>query len=220
MYYPYAPYHRQPDSEQRVRSMTVSGNGSVSVQPDITRIQLTVVTEDESLTQAQQKNAQAMNQVIESLMTLGLARENIQTTSYTIIPNYDFVNGQQVFRGYEVRNEITVEVQGIDQIGTIIDVAVQNGVNHVSNIQFTVQDKQLYYQEALVSALQNATVKSQTIAQTMQLNLDPTPIRIVEEVIDNQINFKTFAASLDNISTPIEPGEIIIMAKVEVKYQY
>ena len=220
MYYPYVPYHRQPDSEQRVRSMTVTGNGSVSVQPDIARIQLAVVTEDESLTQAQQENAQAMNQVIEALMTLGLARENIQTTSYTIIPNYDFVDGLQVFRGYEVRNEITVEVQSIDQIGKIIDVAVQNGVNHVSNIQFTVQDKQHYYQEALVSALQNATMKSQTIAQTMQLNLDPTPIRIVEEVIDNQINFKAFATSLDNISTPIEPGEIIIMAKVEVKYQY
>ncbi|WP_087973507.1 SIMPL domain-containing protein [Oceanobacillus rekensis] len=219
MYYPYVPHYRQDDSKQSLRTMTVTGNGSVSVQPDIARIQLAVVTEGESLSQAQQENTQTMNAVIEALLNLGILRENIQTTAYNIIPRYDYTDGQQVFRGYEVRNEITVEVQAIDQTGTIIDVAVQNGVNHVSNIQFTVQDRQRYYQEALVSALQNASVKSQTIAQTMQLNLDPTPIRIVD-VTDDIITYKAFAASADNLTTPIEPGEIIITAKVDVKFQY
>ncbi|MFC4024655.1 SIMPL domain-containing protein [Oceanobacillus longus] len=220
MYYPYVPHYRQPDSQQRIRTITVTGKGIVSVQPDIARIQLGVVTEGESLRQTQQENAQTMNQVIESLIALGISRENIQTTAYNIIPRYDYVDGQQVFRGYEVRNEITVETSIIEQTGTIIDDAVENGVNHVSNIQFTVQDRERIYQEALVSALEDARVTAQTIAQTMQLNLDPTPIRIVEEITDEPITYKTFAASVDSLTTPIEPGEIMIMAKVNVKFQY
>ncbi|WP_249870660.1 SIMPL domain-containing protein [Oceanobacillus saliphilus] len=220
MYYPYVPHSRQPEPDLERRTLRVTGEGSVSVQPDIARIQLEVITENVSLSQAQQENAQIMSRVIDALLNLGIERGNIQTTAFNITPRYDFIDGQQVFRGYEVRNQITVEVTAIDQVGNIIDVAVQTGVNRVSNIQFTVQNRQLYYQQALVSALENAREKAQTINETMQLNLDPTPIRIVERVIDTPITYNMLTLAAETFTTPIEPGEIVIMAKVEVQFRY
>ncbi|WP_067724708.1 SIMPL domain-containing protein [Oceanobacillus damuensis] len=220
MYYPYVPHYRQPEPNVKRRTLRVTGEGSVSVQPDIARVQLEVITESESLRQAQQENAQTMSQVINALLNLGLEREDIQTTAFNITPTYDYVDGQQVFRGYEVRNQITVEVSAIDQVGNIIDVAVQNGVNRVSNIRFTVQNRQLYYQQALVSALENARAKAQTINETMQLNLDPTPVRIVERVIDTPITYSTLTVAAESFTTPIEPGESVIIAKVEVHFRY
>lgn len=216
MNYPFV----QQMTRQKQRVMTVTGIGSLEVEPNIVQIQLEVITENEQLSQAQQDNASVMNRVIEALLELGISRENIKTTSYTITPQYDYVEGKQIFRGYEVRNAITVKITTIDQAGNIIDVAVRSGVNRVSNIQFIVEDEQLHYQRALSLALENALAKAQTMAQTMKLQLDPHPIKIVEEVRGEPIPYQTFAAREMTASTPIEPGQITINASVRVEFQY
>ena len=216
MYYPYVRQITQP----KRRVMTVIGIGNQSVAPDIANIQLEVSTENMELTQAQQENATIMSQVIQALLNLGINREDIKTASYNIIPQYDYIEGRQVFRGYQVINAITVKITNIEQVGNVIDVAVQNGANRVSNIQFTVDKEELEYQKALSLALQNALVKAQTIANTMQLQLDPTPIKIVEEFREAPIPYQRFAAVETAASTPIEPGQITINATVNVQFQY
>ncbi|QUW22005.1 SIMPL domain-containing protein [Sporosarcina sp. Marseille-Q4063] len=216
MYYPYV----QQMTCQQKRVMTVIGIGSFSITPDTVQIQLEVRTESKQLSQAQQENADLMSQVIESLLELGIAREDIQTVSYNISPQYDYVEGQQIFRGYEVINSINVTIKNIEQAGTIIDTAVRNGVNQVSNIRFTVENEQIPYQEALSLALKNALAKAQTIANTIQLKLDPHPIKIVETMKEEPILFRSFAANEMRATTPIEPGQIDIKATVEVQFQY
>ena len=216
MYYPYV----QQMTRQQQRVMTVTGIGSLKITPDIAQIQLEVSTENKQLNHAQKENAYEMNQVIDSLLKLGIDRENIQTISYTIVPQYNYIEGEQVFRGYEVTNAITVKVTDIDQVGNVIDVAVQNGANRVSNIQFKVENEQLDYQQALSLALKNALAKAQTIAGTMQLQLDPHPIKIVEELRAEPIAYRTFAAKEMIGSTPIEQGQITISATVKVQFQY
>jgi uncharacterized protein len=205
---------------QQKRIMTVTGIGSISIAPDIVQIQLEVKTESKQLSQAQQENAELMNLVIESLLELGIARENIQTVSYNISPQYDYVEGRQVFRGYEVINSIDVKIKNIEQAGTIIDTAVRNGVNQVSNIRFTVENEQIPYQEALSLALKNALAKAQTIANTIHLKIDPHPVKIVEIMKEEPILYRSFAASEVSATTPIEPGQINIKATVEVHFQY
>ena len=161
-----------------------------------------------------------MNQVIDSLLKLGIDRDNIQTVSYTIIPQYNYIEGEQVFRGYEVTNAITVKITDIDQVGNVIDMAVQNGANRVSNIQFTVSDEQLYYRKALSLALKNALAKAQTMAETIQLQLDPHPIKITEELRTEPILYRSFSAKEMAVTTPIEQGQITINATVQVEFQY
>lgn len=202
------------------RLMTVTGNGSISVEPNIAHIRLEVVTENTQHSQAQQENTDKMNKVIQALAQLGIPDEDIQTTAFNIQPVYDFIDGKQVFRGYEVVNTITVQIKGIDQTGIVIDTAVQNGVNRVSNIQFTIENEQIYYQQALSAALINASEKAQTIASTMQLNLDPIPIKIVEIMNEPPMVYKTFAAVEASTTTPIEPGQIVIHASVETQFRY
>lgn len=203
-----------------LRVITVTGNGKVDAQPNYVQLQLEVSTEGEDLSRVQQENANLMNQVIQSILALGIPRENIQTSTYNIVPNYDFVDGRQVFRGYEVRNAITVKVTDTAQVGTVIDTAVQNGANRVSSVQFRIDDTSPYYQQALRLALQDAQTKAKTIAETMQLPLHPNPIEIVEESQNQPVAFKSVAMAEQNFTTPIEEGQITISAAVRVKFQY
>ena len=91
MFYPYMSQQVNRAS----RKIIVIGNGEVAVEPNIATVQLEVVTVNEQLSEAQQENAVAMNNVIQSLLGLGVPRENIQTVSYTIFPRYDYVDGKQ-----------------------------------------------------------------------------------------------------------------------------
>ncbi|GGB61617.1 DUF541 domain-containing protein [Virgibacillus dakarensis] len=217
MYYPYMPPQNR---QQKGRTMKVTGTATVSAEPNLVTIQLAIVTENNELTQAQQENAQKVEKVIQSLLQLGIPRENIQTAAYTIHPHYDYVDGKQVFSGYEVTHALTVRIENIDQAGVIIDTAVQNGVNRVSNVDFTVRNSQKYYQQALRAALENATAKAETIAETIDVTLDPHPIRIVEEANEQPIVYQTFAVAKENTSTQLEPGQITFSASVRVKFQY
>lgn len=203
------------------REMTVTGNGEIIAQPDYVQIQIEVRTEGKDVSLAQQENARIMNRVIESLLALNIPREAIQTAAYTISPNYDYIEGRQVFRGYEVQNAITVKITDISQAGTVIDTAIQNGANHVSAIQFKIEDSDAYYQKALNLALINAIAKAKSMAETMRVPLQPIPIRIVEESQNSTpVPYKLAQLSNQEFATPIEQGTISINASVQVKFQF
>lgn len=203
------------------REITVNGNGKIDAQPDYVQIQIEVRTEGKEVSLAQQENARIMNRVIGSLVALNIPREAIQTAAYTISPNYDYIEGRQVFRGYEVQNAITVKIIDISQAGMVIDTAIQNGANQVSAIQFKIKDSDAYYQMALNLALINAMAKAKSMAETMHVPLQPIPIEIIEESQNiTPVPYKSVQFSSQEMMTPIEQGSVPITASVRVKFRF
>ena len=201
--------------------MTVTGNGEIVAPPDYAQILIEVRTEGKDVTVTQQENAIIMSRVIESLMALNIPREAIQTSSYTISPVYDYMDGRQVFRGYEVQNAITVKIADINQAGTVIDTAIQNGANHVSAIQFKIENSDAYYQRALNFALVNAMTKAKSMAETMQVPIQLIPIEIIEESQHvTPVPYKSAQFTTQEFTTPIEQGAIPIQASVRVKFRF
>ncbi|MFA1739598.1 SIMPL domain-containing protein [Lysinibacillus fusiformis] len=212
----YAQLHHQASIPSRV--ITVTGNGQVTAKPSSMQLQIEVQTQGQNVQEPQQENAATMNEVIQSITALGIPSEQIQTAAYTITPLYHFEDGQQIFTGYEVTNAITVHVSDPERVGLIIDTAVENGANRISNIQFKVDHADAYYQQALSLALHNAQAKAKTIAETMHLPLQLFPTEIVEEQVHTPILYRSMAISSD--MTPIEQGQIDINASVRVNFQY
>ncbi|UZM99354.1 SIMPL domain-containing protein [Lysinibacillus sp. MHQ-1] len=200
------------------RVITVRGDGQVKAKPSSIQLQIEVQTRGQNVQEPQQENAATMNRVIQSTTALGIPSEQIQTAAYTITPLYHFEDGQQIFNGYEVTNAITVHVSNPERIGLIIDTAVDNGANRITNIQFKVDHVDAYYQQALSLALHNAQAKAKTIAETMHLPLQLLPTEIVEEQVNTPILYRSMAISSD--MTPIEQGQIDINASVRVNFQY
>ncbi|WEA39092.1 SIMPL domain-containing protein [Lysinibacillus fusiformis] len=214
MYYAQLP-HQAPIPP---RVITVTGTGQVKAKPSAMQLQIEVQTQGQNVQEPQLKNAATMKQVIQSITGLGIPSEQIQTAAYTITPLYHFEDGQQIFTGYEVTNAITVNVSDPERVGFIIDTAVENGANRISNIQFKVDRADAYYQQALSLALHNAQAKAKTIAETMHLPLQLLPTEIVEEQVNTPILYRSMAVSSD--MTPIEQGQIDINASVRVNFQY
>ncbi|SHM72818.1 SIMPL domain-containing protein [Gracilibacillus kekensis] len=202
------------------RNVKVYGTGKILVEPDAAEVHMGVVTQNLEATIAQQENARIVQQVIQSLEELGIPKENIQTTDYSIFPQYDYVNNLQQFKGYQVTNMLAVTVS-INLIGEVIDTAIANGINRMTDITFAVTNQEAYYQRALQLALYNAYNKAETISQTLRASLDPTPVTTLEQpTMQPPTPYKLVSGTemVGGIATPIEPGRIEIEARIEICY--
>ncbi|SDM14597.1 SIMPL domain-containing protein [Bacillus sp. OK048] len=206
---------------KRNHLIKVNGEGEIAVQPDTATVNLGVVTESKELMDAQQQNSIIANKIINALIALGIDKNQIQTVDYRIEPDYDFSSGQQIFRGHKITHILQVKIDDLSTIGKVVDTAVENGANSVAHVQFTSRYKEAYYQQALVMALNNANNKAQTIATTLRVTLNPTPILVVEggatiqPFESHQVAFAKGASS-----TPIQPGQLLIRANVSTEYKY
>ncbi|MGE7997796.1 SIMPL domain-containing protein [Lysinibacillus sp. NPDC093190] len=201
------------------RVIVVTGTGKVMAKAGYVQLQVEVSTQGKNVQDAQQENAMIMNRVIQSILALHIPKEHIQTASYNIAPHSEFENSKQVFKGYEVTNAITVKVTDTNQVGAVIDTAVQNGANRIPSIHFNIENTDAYYQQALSLALKNAQMKAKTIAETMHLPIQPQPIEIIEEHEIEPALYRSMTTVDSTISTPIEQSLLTINATVRVKFQ-
>lgn len=218
----YLPPYRQANNPNR-RFMKVYGESRISIRPDRSKIQLGVEVRDRELSKAQQESSRRVQLITQSLFELGIPPANIQTSEYTILPIYDYVDGNQQFKEYQVTHMLLLTNENIEQTGIVIDTAVKNGANRILNIQFTAKYMETYYQRTLQKALENALAKAQVIAQTMRLSLDPFPAQITEQTVPPPpMPFQTLSETGVALaqSTPVQPGNIEIEAKVEVMFYY
>jgi len=186
----------------RTCQLRVEGNGSIKVRPDIAVVIMGVVTENKELNQAQEENTKRMTTVLRSLHENGIPSEDIQTQFYNIIPQYDFIEGKQVFRGYKVEHNLEVTIRDMSRIGKIIDDAVQNGINQVSSFRFSIGNPSVYYQQALNAAVDDALKKAGTLGSKTGVPITP-------------LMFQAAGAA-----TPVQTGQIDISARIEAVFTY
>ena len=200
--------------------LKILGKGEVYVKPDMAEVIIGFTTENLQLEIAQEENAKIMTGVINSIMELGVLPKDIQTLDYNIRANYDYSEGKQIFRGYEVVNNLKITVTDINSIGQIIDTAVRSGANNVRGMNFIVSDESVHYYEALGLAIEDAQNKGIIIANKLDVQLNITPIQITEKFTQNIVPLQTMIFKAANASTPIEAGKNRISAEIEVVFLY
>ncbi|WP_077621646.1 SIMPL domain-containing protein [Sediminibacillus massiliensis] len=214
MYYP--PMRAQ--EKDPPGKMRMEGSAQTLLQVDIATLQLGVLTVGDELTQVRLENSEQTGQVIQSLLNLGIEEANIQTAAYHIHPVYDFVDNIQVFRGYEVTHMLSVKVVDIEQVGSAVDIAVQHGANQISGIQFGVSEPMAYYRQLLNEAMDNASTKARALAQSMNLQLNPIPVKINEVPDGGSMLGEYMTTGVYN--TSIRPGQLELTARVVVEFIY
>ncbi|MED1468192.1 SIMPL domain-containing protein [Bacillus salipaludis] len=213
--------YQQPERIGKNHVIKVTGEGELAVQPDIANVNLGVMTENRVLMEAQQQNSEAVNKLIQSLLSLGVPQKNLQTFDYRIDSEYDFDQGKQTFRAYKVTYILKVKLEDLTSIGRVIDTAVQNGANYVANVQFSLKNQDGIYQKALSLALTKAIEKAKTIANTLRVTLNPTPNLVIEggtlppSILNPQM---TYVKGIS--STQFEPGELIVKATISAEFEY
>ncbi|MFY9800715.1 MAG: SIMPL domain-containing protein [Methanoregula sp.] len=203
-----------------------TGSGNVIGTPDRAQVTFAVATENIDVKIAQQANAAQMTKVIDALVAAGLPKDALKTTGYNIYPLYDDIVktpfGQKI-RTYQVTNTLTVTLHDVNRTGEVIDIAVANGINQASSIQFMLSDQQA--QALRTEALKNAVSRARADADTVAGALGTAVTGVQSVDISGGYapvlfqNYRTDNAMEASIApTPIQPGDVTVTAQVSITY--
>jgi len=210
------------DDTMGYNTVSVSATGSIDVAPDIAYVTAGVVTQDADATKAQRDNSAIMNALFDALKNAGLTEDDIETTNYSVYPmyNYDNNTGKSTIYGYEVRNTVRITVRELKRVGEIIDIAGQSGANTDFSIQFTLEDKDAHYNDALTKAMEEAKAKADTLAAAGGFTI--VSVLSVSEGSYSYYPVYEYAAvaEADNVSrTPVSAGDLTVSATITVVYR-
>lgn len=207
-------------------TITVSGEGVIKVKPDIAYINIGVETIGKNSQDAQIENKNKMTSIMSKIKSFKIKDDDIKTIEYNIIAmrEYDREKGKSIITGYMVRNVVQITIKDINNVGKIIDRVSEVGANYITNITFSVKDKEKYYLEALKMAMENAKNKGTAIADSFGVKLDK-PYKVIEM---SNMNYSITGGYRDSfaylkekaVNTPISQGELEIRANVNVIYKY
>ena len=210
---------------QQSTGIWVSGEGKVSVVPDITILNLGVEAQDITVAEAQSQAATAMAAVVTELDNYDIAKKDIKTLHFSIHPvrRWAEEKREEILIGYRVTNTVTVKVRKVDNTGAIIDAVARAGGDYIriNSISFTVDDPSAYHEEAREKAMADAEAKAKQLADLGGVKLGK--VTYISEGGAIPIVRESFVETMPMLApgaapTPISPGETEIRLSVQVVY--
>jgi uncharacterized protein len=214
-------------------SFNVSGEGKVTVVPDIATVSFGVLTEGGSDVSAlQDQNTKKMNALIDFLKKNDVEKEDIKTSGYNISPRYENVNcmyGRACpapkITGYQVSQSVEVKIRDFDKIGAILGGLTKLGANSVSGVQFTIDDMEAARSEARGLAIKEAQKQAGIVAKTAGFKLGSL-LSINEDYQGGPMYYgmggdmvKAEMSAVAVSAPVIEAGTTDVVVRVNVSYQ-
>ena len=219
------------DSSGSQTGVWVSGTGSVTANPDLAMLSLGVESRGKTVEEARAKAADAMNAVMASLKKDDIAQKDIQTHSFNISPEYNYVDRvdglgrrtERVLIGYIVSNQVSVKVRNLDSVGKVIDNVAKAGgdLTLISGISFTIDDPAALRRQARDKAVADALAKAEQMARAAGVSIGkafylsesggaPQPPQVFMT--------KALSAEAGGAPTPISGGELEITVSVQAAF--
>lgn len=201
-----------------IRTITVSGSGSVSLSPDMVSLTFFVRTSEWNVSYAAERNATNTTNVIKALQDAGVNTTDISTYDYKITQD----NSNSYAGKYTVTNTISVLVRNVNDTGKIIDAAVKNniGANGITNFEYLVSDKTSALRQARTLAVQNAQDAAALLAGASGCKIGEV-VNMREDYTSTSRNsnlLRTKAMAADYVQTPIETGTVEITSNISITY--
>lgn len=225
-------------------TISTSGTASTKVKPDQLLISAGVETNGTTAQQAVASSSNATAAVIAAIKGLGVADNQIGTSSYSLIPVYEPLKGtgntttcaqvyppppecrptSQNIIGYRAINtvSVTLDVDGQISGGSVIDAAVKAGANNINGVSFFLsQNKQQQVRDSLIQdAIANARHRADTAAGALGVQVSG-----VNSVVLSDVPFPVIFRSFESASvggaavpTPILPGEQEVTMMVNITF--
>ena len=190
----------------------VIGNATKSVSPDKAYVTAVVQTLDMDMVKSKDNNFEIFNKCIDALVNAGIAKENIVLDSYISYPSYDYNEGKTLI-GYYSISTFSFDVENLSDLKKYIDIATENGVTSIRNIEYSLSNIDEVYSEVLNNAYQNAVTKAKSISGRDDLQVK----KLKEEYVYSCTTlYKTYSEGLDKNNMI---GNIDVQARVVVEFE-
>jgi uncharacterized protein YggE len=200
--------------------VTVLGEGSVTVKPDIATVMIGVQVTKPTLPEAQSEATKQMTRVIKAITKAGVKEDDIQTAYYSVnvLQNYDNSGTPTEVTGYQVSNQVNVTVRDLDKVGSLLEDVVAAGANSIYGITFGIADSSDAESQARAAAVADAKKRAEELAQAAGLSLGRV-LAISEGVAQPVPYAYSQGAGGKGGGTPVQSGSLQVTVDVQVTYE-
>ncbi len=209
-------------ADQQPATLSVHGEATVSMEPDIAELDVGLLSQGQSSQAAADQNAAKSKQFVAQLGRL-VGAGNISSVNLSINPDYRYPKegGAATITGYAASNTIRLTVRDLSQLRNVIETATQAGASSINRLTFDLKDEKAARGRALAQAASQAQSGAEALAASLKLRMGR--LMRVEEVQPVVISpaREIEAATLKEATseqTAIAPGTIQIHASVNLVY--
>jgi uncharacterized protein YggE len=221
------------------RTVVVSKTGEVDGEPDLAVLRLGIQSTADNAGDVRDELASGADELRSALREYGIDEENVTTQRYRIRKRYDRRRMEEAgvrpgteeakkYVTYHGTHSFSVELEDIDAVGEVIDVAVGAGVNQIDRVTYTLSEEKRaeLRREALRKALQKARSEAETIANEIgaavveatvvdasEGRVSPVRRHVAQEAA------ATPTGDAGGQPTSIESGDVTVTADVNVRYR-
>jgi uncharacterized protein YggE len=161
--------------EARPRTVSVSGTGEVAAEPDLAHVTLGVEARKPALADARSEVSATVERVLALCKSLGIDPKRVNATRVQIQPEYSWneKDRKRVLLGYLVSRQVQVELRDLELLGTLLERAVDAGVNQVNDPVLDSSRRKDLERDALAKAVEDARLNADTLARAAGASLGP-----------------------------------------------
>jgi uncharacterized protein YggE len=217
--------------QQNQSTISVFGTGTVSVQPDVIQMNITLNNVARTTKMAQEEVSKMVRQTIKILKDANIEDKNINTASLTFSSVYEYYSNRRTLIGQKAEQTITFSIENItsddEKASGIIDQLIQingielNQVNYsVKNTaEYYVKSRELAFEKAVEKANQYAALSKLKIIKVLSISDQGTQqvSPLSNRLYNQRLAFEEMKASAD-VSTVLPIGELEITTNILVLF--
>ncbi|MGR5178979.1 oxidative stress defense protein [Vibrio mediterranei] len=200
--------------------IVTTGYGEIQVKPDMAEFSVRVVQSQMDADQAKQGVDSVVDSFLNSLMSQGIEKRDIQSSNLHLSPQYHYPEkGKPELVGYRASRTVTVQVMDLDKLNDYLDLALQSAINQVDNIELKVKDQGQYQQAARMAAIKDAQGKAASLAKGFEQKLGQVWRIEYRQPMNQPVVMRSMAMDSKMESNSYQDSVITIRDRVDVTYQ-
>jgi uncharacterized protein YggE len=203
-----------------VRTINVSGQGEVYLNPDVAYVYVGVHTQSSDVAKALKENNIQAQAVASSLQELGVESKDIQTTNFNVYPQPQTgPQGEILDTQYMVDNTVYITLRDLQKLGDLLSVVVRSGANRINGITFDVLDKSKALSEARKNAIDNARAQAEELTKAAGVKLGQLQTMNVSATNMPVPMFEGKGGGGVAPTTPVSAGQLVLRVDANLTFE-
>jgi uncharacterized protein YggE len=207
------------------RTITVSGQGEIEAEPDRAVVTLGAEARRPEMEEARAQVTKTVDAVLKLTRELGIAPQHVRTTRINVQPEYTWDNAgrERRFIGYYVARQIEIELQDLEKLGSLLERALDLGVNQLGDPRLDSSRRRDLEREAIGKAVEDARLNAEAVAKAAGARLGPprtisASSGFVPPPVPYALNKAMRAEAAVDASQTYQGGQLRFTANVQVQY--
>jgi len=204
------------------RSITVPGQGTVIVEPNVASVRLGVNVLADTAGAARASAAGTMKKILDAVTKQGVARRDVRTALVSLNPTMDYSDNKGPrITGYQVQNTVAVTLRNLAKTGELIDAALGAGASTLDSLDFRLDDPTRPSEEARAAAMTDARARATTIARAAEAKVGAVLAVVEGQPMAPPMPYPAarMALKADAVATPVESGTQEIAVALTVTFE-